>query len=195
MSLENIEMGHLGTCAKVKISKDDTIILDGAGDKALIEERCDLIRETAERTTSDYEKEKLQERLAKIAGGVAVIQVGGNSDVEVGEKRDRITDALNATRAAVEQGIVPGGGSALLWASRQLDDVKAQCKNMDQKIGVEIIERACRAPIRTIADNAGEEGAVIVGEMLKATDPNWGFDASTGDARNVIYFVILTAPS
>lgn len=180
MSLENMEFSHLGTCAKVKISKDDTIILDGAGDKKAIEERCEIIRETAERTTSDYEKEKLQERLAKIAGGVAVIQVGGSSDVEVGEKRDRITDALNATRAAVEQGIVPGGGSALLWASRQLGPIKDKCKNMDQKIGVEIIERACRAPIRTIADNAGEEGAVIVGEMLKATEPSWGFDAATG---------------
>jgi chaperonin GroEL len=179
MSLETMDFTHLGTCAKVKISKDDTIILDGAGEKAAIEERCEIIRETAERTTSDYEKEKLQERLAKIAGGVAVIQVGGSSDVEVGEKRDRITDALNATRAAVEQGIVPGGGSALLWASRQLAGVKENCKNMDQKIGVEIIERACRAPIRTIADNAGEEGAVIVGEMLKATDPSWGFDASS----------------
>ena len=180
MTLENMDFTHLGTCAKVKISKDDTIILDGAGEKALIEERCELIRESAERTTSDYEKEKLQERLAKIAGGVAVIQVGGSSDVEVGEKRDRITDALNATRAAVEQGIVPGGGSALLWASRQLGPIKEKCKNMDQKIGVEIIERACRAPIRCIADNAGEEGAVIVGEMLKSTDPSWGFDASTG---------------
>jgi chaperonin GroEL len=182
MSLENMDFTHLGTCSKVKISKDDTILLDGAGDKKAIEERCEIIRETAERTTSDYEKEKLQERLAKIAGGVAVIQVGGSSDVEVGEKRDRITDALNATRAAVEQGIVPGGGSALLWASRQLGSVKDKCKNMDQKIGVEIIERACRAPIRTIADNAGEEGAVIVGEMLKATESSWGFDASIGES-------------
>jgi len=186
MSLENVEMAHLGTAAKVKVSKDDTIILDGAGDKAAIEERCELIRESAERTTSDYEKEKLQERLAKIAGGVAVVQVGGSSDVEVGEKRDRIVDALNATRAAVEQGIVPGGGSALLWASRQLEDVKAQCVNMDQKIGVEIIERACRAPIRTIADNAGEEGAVVVGEMLKSTNAEWGFDASKGSYCNMI---------
>merc|ERR1711976_137414 len=123
--------------------------------KAAIEELCELIRESAERTTSDYEKEKLQERLAKIAGGVAVVQVGGNSDVEVGEKRDRIVDALNATRAAVEQGIVPGGGVALLWGSRQLNGVKDNCENMDQRIGVEIVERTLRAPIQTIAKNAG----------------------------------------
>ena len=186
MSLEKTTEEHLGTCAKVKISKDDTIILDGAGDKAAIDERCDLIRESADKSTSDYEKEKLQERLAKIAGGVAVIKVGGGSDVEVGEKRDRIVDALNATRAAVEQGIVPGGGTALLWASRQLADVKAACANMDQKIGVEIIERACRAPVKAIANNAGNEGSVVVGELLKNTTHELGFNAQTGEYVNMI---------
>ena len=128
LSLENVTEEHLGTCAKIKVSKDDTIILDGAGDKTVINERCELIRESAANSTSDYEKEKLQERLAKLAGGVAVIKVGGASDVEVGERRDRIVDALNATRAAVEQGIVPGGGTALLWASKQLAAVKAKVK-------------------------------------------------------------------
>ena len=169
MTLEAVTEEHLGSCAKIKITKDDTIILDGVGDKANIEERCTLIRDMADKTTSDYEKEKLQERLAKLAGGIAVIKVGGSSDVEVGERRDRIVDALNATRAAVEQGIVPGGGNylffliynfllflkiisfffiyeislgaALLWASRQLGGLKEKCTNFDQKMGIEIIER------------------------------------------------------
>jgi chaperonin GroEL len=186
LKLEDVTEEHLGTCGKVKISKDDTIILDGAGDKTIIEERCEVIREAAAVSTSDYEKEKLQERLAKIAGGVAVIKVGGSSDVEVGEKRDRIVDALNATRAAVEQGIVPGGGSALLWASRQLEEVKSKCINMDQKTGVEIIERACRAPIRAIVNNAGAEGSVVVGELLKSASHELGYNAQTGEYVNMI---------
>lgn len=191
IKLENVTEEHLGTCAKIKVSKDDTIILDGEGDKAAITERCSLLRESIDRSTSDYEKEKLQERLAKIAGGVAVIKVGGGSDVEVGEKRDRIVDALNATRAAVEQGIVPGGGTALLWASRQLDEVKAKCANMDQKIGVEIIERACRAPLKAISSNAGFEGAVVVGEMLKNSTSDSGFNAQTGEYVHMIQAGIM----
>ena len=186
LSLEKVGEEHLGTCGKVKISKDDTIILDGAGDKLAIDERCQMIREAIDLTSSDYEKEKLQERLAKIAGGVAVIKVGGSSDVEVGEKRDRFVDALNATRAAVEEGIVPGGGAALLWASRQLQEVKDKCQNMDQKIGVEIIERACRAPAKAIANNAGVEGSVVVGEMLKNTSHEFGYNAQTGEYVNMI---------
>ena len=189
--LENVTEEHLGTCSKVKVSKDDTIILDGAGSKEVIDERCGLIRESIENTTSDYEKEKLQERLAKIAGGVAVIKVGGGSDVEVGEKRDRIVDALNATRAAVEQGIVPGGGTALLWASRQLGSIKEKCVNMDQKIGVEIIERACRAPVKAISNNAGFEGSVIVGELLKNSSYENGFNAQTGEYVNMIQVGIM----
>ena len=189
--LENVTEEHLGTCSKVKVSKDDTIILDGAGSKEVIDERCSLIRESIENTTSDYEKEKLQERLAKIAGGVAVIKVGGGSDVEVGEKRDRIVDALNATRAAVEQGIVPGGGTALLWASRQLAPIKEKCVNMDQKIGVEIIERACRAPVKAISNNAGFEGSVIVGELLKNSSYENGFNAQTGEYVNMIQVGIM----
>lgn len=186
MKLENVGEDELGSCAKVKISKDDTIILNGLGDETAVKERCDLLRESIEKSTSDYEKEKLQERLAKLAGGIAVIKVGGGSDVEVGEKRDRIVDALNATKAAVEQGIVPGGGTALVWASKQLDEVKAKCINMDQKIGVEIIERACRAPSRAIATNAGFEGSVIVGELLKKDSHELGFNAATGEYMNMI---------
>lgn len=191
LKIENTTLDHLGTCGKVKVSKDDTIILDGAGDKSQIEERCEVIRDSIERTTSDYEKEKLQERLAKIAGGVAVVKVGGGSEVEVGEKRDRIVDALNATRAAVEQGIVPGGGTALLWASKQLGEVKKQCVNMDQKIGVEIIERACRAPARAISNNAGHEGSVVVGELLKQTTHEIGFDAQNGEYVHMIKMGIM----
>jgi len=181
MKLESVTEEQLGTASKVKISKDDTIILSGRGDKVAIDERVDLLRASIEASSSDYEREKLQERLAKLVGGVAVIKVGGGSDVEVGEKRDRIVDALNATKAAVEQGIVPGGGTALLWASRQLEDVKAQCANMDQKTGVEIIERACRAPARAIANNAGFEGSVVVGELLKKDDADTGFNAAMGE--------------
>merc|ERR1711968_305823 len=158
LSLEAVTDEHLGSCEKIKVTKDDTIILDGIGEKAAIQERCDLIKGMATKTTSDYEKEKLQERLAKLAGGIAVIKVGGSSDVEVGERRDRIVDALNATRAAVEQGIVPGGGTALLWASRQLGALKDKVNNFDQKMGVEIIERACSAPAKAIANNSGVEG-------------------------------------
>lgn len=180
MKLETVTEEHLGSCGKIKISKDDTIILNGRGAKVNVEERCELIRASIEASTSDYEKEKLQERLAKMMGGVAVIKVGGGSDVEVGEKRDRIVDALNATKAAVELGIVPGGGVALLWASRQLEEVKSKCINMDQKIGVEIIEKACRAPLRAIANNAGFEGSVVVGELLKTDTPQTGFNAATG---------------
>ena len=186
MKLENVSADQLGTCEKVKVSKDDTIIMDGAGDKAAITERCSIIRESVEATTSEYEKEKLQERLAKLAGGVAVIKVGGGSDVEVGEKRDRIVDALNATRAAVDMGIVPGGGSALLWASKFMKEVKDKCENMDQKTGVEIIERACRAPIKAIASNAGHEGSVIIGELLKKDSADIGFNAQTGEYVNMI---------
>lgn len=185
-SLENVDESMLGTAAKVKVSKDDTIILDGEGDKTAIDERCALLRESADNASSDYEKEKLQERLAKIAGGVAVIKVGGGSDVEVGEKRDRIVDALNATRAAVEQGIVPGGGMGLLWASRQLDDLIANAENIDQKIGIEMIQAACRAPCKAIANNAGVEGAVVVGECLKFDTAEEGYDAAKGEYKNMI---------
>merc|ERR1719271_2017524 len=158
MKLDDVKLDHLGSCKKVTVTKNDTIILDGSGEKESISARCELIRNSIDTTTSEYEREKLQERLAKLSGGVAVIRVGGASELEVNEKKDRVVDALNATRAAVEEGIVPGGGKALLHCSTLLDSVAAGAPNMDQRIGVEIIQRALRAPLSTIVANAGEEG-------------------------------------
>lgn len=182
MKLEEVQPVHLGRAKKITVTKNDTVIMDGAGSKADIEERCELIRNAIETTKSDYEREKLQERLAKLSGGVAVIHVGGASEVEVQEKKDRVVDALNATRAAVEEGIVPGGGKALLYCSTKLDEVaEKQATNMDQKIGVQIIQRALKAPLTAIVNNAGEEGAVVCGELLKPDVPiNRGYDAQSG---------------
>ena len=192
MKLEEVTPQHLGHCKKVSVTKNDTTVLDGAGEKSSIEERCELIRSSIESTKSDYEREKLQERLAKLSGGVAVIQVGGASEVEVQEKKDRVIDALNATRAAVEEGIVPGGGKALLYCSTKLDEVAEKAKNMDQKIGVEIIKRALRAPLATIAKNAGEEGAVIVGELIKDDVPvEFGFDAPELEYKDLVQAGII----
>ncbi|PKA65419.1 Chaperonin CPN60-2, mitochondrial [Apostasia shenzhenica] len=184
LNLEKIEPEMFGTCKKVTISKDDTVILDGAGDKKAIEERCDQIRSAIELSTSDYDTEKLQERLAKISGGVAVLKIGGASEAEVSEKKDRVTDALNATKAAVEEGIVPGGGVALLYASKDLD--KLQTANFDQKIGVQIIQNALRTPVHTIASNAGVEGAVVVGKLLEQENPDLGYDAAKGEYVDMI---------
>jgi chaperonin GroEL len=175
----------LGTCKKITISKDDTIILNGGGEQAALNERVESIRDAMELTTSEYEKEKLQERLAKLSGGVAVIKVGGASEVEVGEKKDRIVDALNATRAAVEEGIVAGGGSALLYASRALD--KLQGENFDQGVGIKVIKNAIRVPCRTICDNAGHEGAVVVQKVLQHEGSfSFGFNAATGDYVDLV---------
>uniref|UniRef100_A0A7R9ZS93 Heat shock protein 60 n=1 Tax=Craspedostauros australis TaxID=1486917 RepID=A0A7R9ZS93_9STRA len=187
MKLEQVTAEHLGTCKKVEVDKNDTMVLDGAGEKELIQERCDLIRHSIDTTKSDYEREKLQERLAKLSGGVAVIKAGGASEVEVSEKKDRIIDALNATRAAVQEGIVPGGGKALLYCSTLLDDVaENEAQNMDQKIGVQIVQKALKAPISTIVKNAGEEGAVICGELTKeGTAIETGFDAQNGTFVNM----------
>merc|ERR1712176_662350 len=188
MKLEEVQPMHLGKCKKVTVTKNDTVVLDGAGGAEAIAERCELIRNSIETTKSDYEREKLQERLAKLSGGVAVIQVGGASEVEVQEKKDRVVDALNATRAAVEEGIVPGGGKALLYCSTLLADVAAnEAKNMDQRIGVEIIQRALRAPLSTIVKNAGEEGAVVCGELTKAdVAVEYGFDAQNGEYCDLV---------
>jgi len=186
LKLENVTEEHLGVCKKVTISKDDTIILDGAGESEGINERCELIRDAMARTSSEYEKEKLQERLAKLSGGIAVIKVGGATETEVSEKKDRVVDALNATRAAVENGIVPGGGKALLWASMQLGPVYEKAENMDQRIGIEIVERAIRAPLKAIANNAGAEGAVVVGELLKSDDYKYGYNAQTAEYVNMM---------
>jgi len=187
MKLEDVTPEHLGSCKRLTVSKNDTVVLDGAGEQSTISERCELITASIEATKSDYEKEKLQERLAKLSGGVAVIKVGGASEVEVNEKKDRVVDALNATRAAVEEGIVPGGGKALLYCSTTLGPVADATENMDQRIGVEIIQRALRAPISTIAMNAGEEGAVVVGELIKeGVAVEMGFDAQNGVYTNMI---------
>ncbi|CAN0897777.1 Chaperonin CPN60-2, mitochondrial [Linum grandiflorum] len=178
MNLENVQPEMLGSCQKVTISKDDTIVLDGFGDKKAIEERCQQLRSAIELSTSDYDKEKIQERLAKLSGGVAVLKIGGASEAEVGEKKDRVTDALNATKAAVEEGIVPGGGVALLYASKELDKLKTA--NFDQKVGVQIIQNALKMPVHTIACNAGVEGAVVVGKLLEQDDLELGYDAAKG---------------
>ncbi|KAK4353781.1 hypothetical protein RND71_025975 [Anisodus tanguticus] len=184
LNIENVELDMLGKCKKVTISKDDTVVLDGAGEKKAIEERCEQIRSAIELSTSDYDKEKLQERLAKLSGGVAVLKVGGASEVEVGEKKDRVTDALNATKAAVEEGIVPGGGVALLYASKELETL--QTANFDQKIGVQIIQNALKTPVHTIASNAGVEGSVVVGKLLEQDNPDLGYDAAKGEYVDMI---------
>mmetsp|Transcript_7222 Transcript_7222/g.10109 ORF Transcript_7222/g.10109 Transcript_7222/m.10109 type:complete len:578 (-) Transcript_7222:171-1904(-) len=185
LKLENVTMDMLGSAKKVTVSKDDTIVLDGAGEKADIEERVELLQASIASTTSEYEKEKLQERLAKLSGGIAVIKVGGATESEVGEKKDRVVDALNATRAAVEEGIVPGGGSALLHASKRLSALISSTENVDQRIGIEIVQKAIVVPARTIAANAGDEGAVIVGKLLEETDTNVGYDAQNGEYVNM----------
>uniref|UniRef100_A0A7I4C081 Uncharacterized protein n=1 Tax=Physcomitrium patens TaxID=3218 RepID=A0A7I4C081_PHYPA len=184
LKLEKIELDMLGAAKKVTVSKDDTIILDGAGDKAIIEERLEQIRDSLGQTTSEYDKEKLEERLAKLSGGVAVLKIGGTSEVEVNEKKDRVTDALNATKAAVEEGIVPGGGVALLYASKEL--YKIPTNNFDQRIGVQIIQNALKMPAYTIAHNAGLEGAVVVGKLLDQSNLNIGYDAAKGEYVDMV---------
>ena len=174
IKLENVTVQMLGKAKRVTITKDDTTIIRGGGKKDEIEGRVAQIRQQIESTTSDYDREKLQERLAKLAGGVAVIKVGGATEIEVKEKKDRVDDALNATRAAVEEGIVPGGGVALLHASKTL---KAKGENDDQEAGVNIVRRALQAPIRQIAENAGVEGSIVVGKVLEQKSPSFGYDA------------------
>jgi chaperonin GroEL len=175
IKLENVTTKMLGQAKRVVINKDDTMVVDGAGKKSEIEGRCNQIRAQIEDTTSDYDREKLQERLAKLAGGVAVIKVGGATEVEVKERKDLVDDALHATRAAVEEGVVSGGGAALLHASQQLG--KTSGKNRDQDVGVDIVRRAILTPARLIADNAGVDGAVVVGKLLESKDTSQGFDA------------------
>ncbi|GLC33441.1 Mitochondrial chaperonin 60 [Pleodorina starrii] len=184
--VENVDVRSLGQAKRITVTKDDTIILHGAGSKTDIASRCEMIRSAMETSTSDYDREKLQERLAKLSGGVAVLKIGGASEVEVGEKKDRVVDALNATKAAVEEGIVPGGGAALLHASKTLDDVKTKLDNFDQKIGVQIIQNALRVPMKTIASNAGVEGAVVVGKVLEIEDPATGYNAATGEYQDMV---------
>jgi chaperonin GroEL len=184
IKLENVTLDMLGRAKKVVITKDDTTIVDGAGKKADIEGRVAQIRQQIEDTTSDYDSEKLQERLAKLAGGVAVIKVGGATEMEVKEKKDRVDDALNATRAAVEEGILPGGGVALIRSAKVLDGLKAA--NDDQKIGINIVRRTLQAPARQIAENAGEDGAVVVGKIVDKDDYAYGYNAATGEYGNLV---------
>ena len=184
MKLENVTLDMLGVAKRVEVSKDDTTIIDGQGEKDLIAARVNQIKKQIEETTSDYDREKLQERLGKLSGGVAVIKVGGASEVEVKEKKDRIDDALHATRAAVKEGVVAGGGCALLYATKALDKIKTD--NQDQKVGVDIIRRALQAPIRQIAENAGVDGALVVGKLLESKDTNHGYNAQKGEYVDMI---------
>ncbi|MBK5568809.1 chaperonin GroEL [Ensifer sp. 2YAB10] len=179
IKLENVTLDMLGRAKKVAIEKENTTIIDGVGAKADIDGRIAQIRAQIEETTSDYDREKLQERLAKLAGGVAVIRVGGSTEVEVKEKKDRVDDALHATRAAVEEGILPGGGVALLRSIKALDHVETA--NQDQKVGIEIVRRAVEAPVRQIAENAGAEGSIVVGKLREKTDFSYGWNAQTGE--------------
>jgi len=182
--LDNVTLGMLGRAKKVIIDKDNTTIVDGAGVRSDIDARVAQIRAQIETTTSDYDREKLQERVAKLAGGVAVIRVGGATEIEVKEKKDRVDDALHATRAAVEEGILPGGGIALLRALKALDGVKAE--NDDQQSGIDIVRRALRAPARQIVDNAGDDGSYVVAKLLESDDYNWGFNAATGQYEDLV---------
>ena len=184
IKLETVTLDMLGKAKKVVIEKENTTIVDGAGKKKEIEGRCAQIRAQIDETSSEYDKEKLAERLAKLAGGVAVIRVGGATEVEVKERKDRVDDAMHATRAAVEEGIVAGGGVALLYSIKALDKVKVD--NDDQKVGVEIIRRALQAPVRQIAENAGVDGAVIAGKLLEGKGANWGYNAQTGEFTDMV---------
>jgi len=184
IKLESVTLDMLGTCKRVEITKEETTIIDGAGSAKSIKARCNQIRAQVEETSSDYDKEKLQERLAKLAGGVAVIHVGGGSEVEVKERKDRVDDALHATRAAVEEGIVPGGGTALLYATKALDKLKTD--HPDQNVGIDIVRRAIQAPVRQIADNAGADGAVIAGKLMESKNTLWGYNAQTGVFEDLV---------
>jgi chaperonin GroEL len=189
IKLENVTLDMLGQAKKVRVEKENTTIIDGGGKKADIEGRCTQIRQQVEETTSDYDREKLQERLAKLAGGVAVIRVGGSTEVEVKERKDRVDDAMHATRAAVEEGIVPGGGVALLYAIKALD--KLTPANPDQKVGIDIVRKALQWPARQIAENSGTDGSIIVGKLLDSKDVNYGYDAQKGEFTDLVQAGII----
>ena len=184
IKLENVKLDSLGTAKKINIDKENTTIVGGSGKKSEIDARCNQIRNEIEQSDSDYDKEKLQERLAKLSGGVAVLHVGGSSEVEVKEKKDRVEDAMNATRAAVEEGVVPGGGVALLYAKKILDSIKLP--NPDQQVGINIVKKAIERPIRQIAKNAGVDGSIIVGKLLEQDNENYGYNAQTGKFTDLV---------
>jgi chaperonin GroEL len=179
IKLENVTLNMLGKAKRVRVEKENTTIIDGAGKKQDIQGRIGQIKAQIEETTSDYDREKLQERLAKLAGGVAIIRVGGATEIEVKERKDRVDDAMHATRAAVEEGIVAGGGVALLYATKALAKIKPE--NDDQKVGIDIVRRALQTPARQIAENAGVDGSIVIGKLLEKADTNWGFDAQTSN--------------
>jgi len=184
IKLENVKLDSLGTAKKINIDKENTTIVGGSGKKSEIDARCNQIKNEIEQSDSDYDKEKLQERLAKLSGGVAVLHVGGSSEVEVKEKKDRVEDAMNATRAAVEEGVVPGGGVALLYAKKILDNIKLP--NPDQQVGINIVKKAIERPIRQIAKNAGVDGSIIVGKLLEQDNENYGYNAQTGKFTDLV---------
>ena len=184
IKLENVKLGSLGTAKKIHIDKENTTIIGGSGKKSDIEGRCNQIKNEIEQSDSDYDKEKLQERLAKLSGGVAVLHVGGGSEIEVKEKKDRVDDAMNATRAAVEEGVVAGGGVALLYATKILDNLKLS--NTDQQVGVNIVKKALERPTRQIAKNAGVDGSIIVGKLLEQENQNYGYNAQTGKFTDLV---------
>jgi chaperonin GroEL len=184
MKLENTVLGVLGQAKRIVVDKDNTTLVGGKGKTQDIQGRINEIRAAIEKSTSDYDKEKLQERLAKLAGGVAVINVGAATETEMKEKKARVEDALHATRAAVEEGIVPGGGSALLWCQRVLDKVKGATE--DEKIGIDIVRRAIEEPIRMIAQNAGSEASIVVGKVKESKDKNFGYNAQSGDFEDLV---------
>ncbi|APG47756.1 chaperonin GroEL [Phaeobacter porticola] len=189
MKLESVTMDMLGTAKKIEITKDETTIVDGAGEKAEIEARVSQIRAQIEETTSDYDREKLQERVAKLAGGVAVIRVGGMTEVEVKERKDRVDDALNATRAAVQEGVIVGGGVALVQAGKALEGLEGA--NADQNAGIVIVRKAIEAPLRQIAENAGVDGAVVAGKVRESSDNNFGFNAQTEEYGDMFAFGVI----
>ena len=189
MKLENVGLDMLGKARKITITKDETTIVDGAGEKSAIEGRVTQIRAQIEDTTSDYDKEKLQERLAKLAGGVAIIRVGGASETEVKERKDRVDDALNATRAAVQEGVVVGGGVALVRASKKLQGLEGA--NHDQTAGIAIVRKALQAPLRQIAENAGVDGSVVAGKVMESEDPSFGFNAQTEEYGDMFKFGVI----
>ncbi len=189
MKLENVGIDMLGSAKKIRITKDDTTVVDGAGDKGEIDARVAQIRAQVEDTTSEYDREKLQERLAKLAGGVAVIRVGGSTEVEVKERKDRVDDALNATRAAVQEGVVPGGGVSLVHAGKTLEGLAGE--NSDQDAGIAIVRRAIQAPLRQIAENAGVDGAVVAGKVGESSDKNFGFDAQNEEYVDMLVAGII----
>jgi len=189
IKLENVTLNMLGRAKRVRIEKENTTIVDGAGSKEEITGRCEQIKAQIEETTSDYDREKLQERLAKLAGGVAVIRVGGSTEVEVKERKDRVDDSLHATRAAVEEGIVPGGGVALARATKVLANLTGE--NRDQEVGIEIVRRAVQVPLRQIAENAGKDGAVVAGEVLRNDTYSWGYDAQNDEYKDLVQAGII----